>query len=175
MRSETDEKVKFMVSTLQDLKDKLNLISLPKSWLVWFRDESNFTFAFAKMVDMKISSAVHLNINAYLSTSAFSIARNISVSVNAINDIRQNESVLHELTLKYEFGSETSKSSHIAQDLDNIKETINDILQNNEGVSDNSDLSSLQFILRQLENACIPKNRRRYNIITQNMAIKGPK
>ena len=35
-----------------------------------------------------------------------------------------------------------------------------------------SDLEKLQFIICQLENTIISKNRRRYNVITQIMAIK---
>ena len=34
LRSKSEEKEKFVVNSLQDLKDKLTLISLPNSWLV---------------------------------------------------------------------------------------------------------------------------------------------
>ena len=55
---------------------------------------------------------------------------------------------------------------------EHIKEVINYLLLNNEHNNETSELARLHFILGQLENTFIPKNRRRYNIITQIMAVK---
>ena len=52
-------------------------------------------------------------------------------------------------------------------------ETIYDLRDSDECESNHSDVvPSLQFILGQLENADIPKKIRRYNVITQILAIK---
>ena len=151
----------------------LTLISLPNSWLVWFRDENNVTFVLAIMAERNISVDLYLEINAYLSTSAYFNGQSISVPIATINDIRQIESILQELALEYDSNSKNSKqSTHLARGKEHIKEVINDLLHNIEQNSDSSELARLQFILCQLENTCIPKNRRRYNIITQSMAIK---
>ena len=173
LRSESEEKRKFIVNSLKDLKDKLTLISLPNSWFVWFRDENNITFALAKMTERNMSVNLYLEINSYLSTSAYFHGQNIPVSIAAINDIRQIESVLQELALEHDSNSKNTKQSfHIPRAKEHIKEVINDLLHHNELHSDSSELARLQFILCQLENTFIPKNRRRYNIITQIMAIK---
>ena len=93
LRSKSEEKGKFVVNSLQELKDKLTLISLPNSWLVWSR-ESNITFVLALMAERDISVDLYIEINAYLSTSAYFNGQSISVPIAAINDIRQMQSVL---------------------------------------------------------------------------------
>ena len=72
------------------------------------------------------------------------------------------ESVLQELALKYNSSSKnTNESIHLPRAKEHIKEVINDLLHNNEHNNDTSELARLQFILGQLENTFIPKNRRR--------------
>ena len=140
---------------------------------MWFRNESNITFVLAKMAEKNISVDLYIEINAYLSTSAYFNGQSISVPIAAINDIRQIESVLQELALEYNSSSKNTKESiHLPWVKEHINEVIKDLLYDNEHNSDTSELARLQFILGQLENTFIPKNRRRYNIITQIMAIK---
>ena len=102
LRSESEAREKFVINSLLDLKDKLTLISLPNSWLVWFRNENNVTFVLAKMAARNISVDLYLEINAYSSTSANFNGQSISVPIATINDIRQIESILQELASEYD-------------------------------------------------------------------------
>ena len=49
---------------------------------------------------------------------------------------------------------------------------INKLTRTDGGENNSSYLAKLQFILCQLDDAFTPKNRRRYNIVTQIMSIK---
>ena len=55
-----------------------------------------------------------------------------------------------------------------------IKQVINNLNISNADLelADSSEISRLQFIQCQLENSLVPKNRRRYNILTQVLALK---
>ena len=46
LKSESEEQEKYLVKSLQDLKDKLKLLSLPSNWLVWFPSDSCVRFIF---------------------------------------------------------------------------------------------------------------------------------
>ena len=54
LTSETEETVKYKVNTLQDVKYKLTLISLPNNWLVWYRDNLT-TFILPSLIEQNIS------------------------------------------------------------------------------------------------------------------------
>ena len=49
---------------------------------------------------------------------------------------------------------------------------VNELTHTDGGENNSSYLAKLQFILCQLDNTFTPKNRRRYNIVTQIMSIK---
>ena len=154
---------------LQDLKDKLTLISLPNNWLVWYRDNLT-TFILPSLIERNISVDLYLEINCFLSANAFANVQNIYITANSITDIRQIESILCEISSKYTSKSiNNSHEYHIHRAKEHIIEAISDIQQNE---IHSSDLEKLQFIICQLENTIIPKKRRRYNVITQIMAIK---
>ena len=85
------------------------------------------------MDERNISVDLYLEINAYLSTSAYFNGQSISVPIATINDIRQIESILQELALEYDSNSKNSKqSTHLARGKEHIEEVINDLLLNNE-------------------------------------------
>ena len=91
----------------------------------------------------------------------------------SINDIRQIESILHDISLKsVSNSSNDSHSYHIPLAKKHIKNVVNDLARNDGPTCNSSDLAKLQFILCQLDNTFIPKNRRRYNIIKQILSIK---
>ena len=168
--SETEETQKYKIKTLQDLKDKLILISLPNNWLVWHRDNLCTTFIHPSMTERNISVDMYLEINCFLSATAFLNGQNISISANSITDIRQIESILYEISNSTSTSKTNSHKYHISRANEHIKEAISEFSQN-DGL-DSCDLEKLEFIICQLDNATIPKNRRRYNVITQIMAIK---
>ena len=98
--TETEETDKYKITTLQDLKDRLTLISLPNNWLVWYRDNIT-TFFHPSLIERNFTVSLYLEINCYLSTNAFAYGQNISNTINSITDIRQIESILYELSSKY--------------------------------------------------------------------------
>ena len=98
--TETEETDKYKITTLQDLKDKLTLISLPNNWLVWHRDIIT-TFFHPSLIERNITVNLYLEINCYPSTNAFAYGQNISITINSITDIRLIESILYELSSKY--------------------------------------------------------------------------
>ena len=65
LKSEKDDKEKYIVNSLQDVKHKLNLISLPKNWLFWFSSHNFIRFILPKMINLNISVAVYLEINIH--------------------------------------------------------------------------------------------------------------
>ena len=146
----------------------MTLISLPNNWLVWYRDNLT-TFILPSLIEQNISVDLYLEINYFLSANAFTNGRNISITSNTITDIRQIESILCEISSNYSsLSNNSSHDYHINRAKDHIIEAISYIKQNDVAEIHSSDLEKLQFIICQLENTFIPKNRRRYNFITQN-------
>ena len=155
--SETEETYKYKINTLQDLKDKLTLISLPNNWLVWYRDDLT-TFILPSLIERNISVDLYLEINCFLSANAFANGQNISITANSITDIRQIESIICEISSKYTSKSiNNSHEYHINRAKEHIIEAISDIKQNDGVEIHSSDLEKLQFIICQLENTIIPK------------------
>ena len=125
------------------------------------------------MIERNITVDLYLEINCFLSTNSFANGQNISIIINSITDIRQIQSIIYELSSKYT--SQTNNNGHkyhIHRAKDYIIEAISDLEQNDGVEMHSSDLEKLQFIICQLGNTIISKNRRRYNVITQIMAIK---
>ena len=71
--------------------------------------------------------------------------------------------------------SSSNNNSHeylIHQAIDTHYKAVSDLEQNGEVEIHSSDIEKLQFLICQLENTLIPKNRRRCNVVTQIMTIK---
>lgn len=64
------------------------------------------------MVERNISVDLYLEVNSYLATSAWFHGQTIPLSINYIDDIRQIESVLQEITLKTVSDSNPDKNKH---------------------------------------------------------------
>ena len=56
---------------------------------------------------------------------------------------------------------------HLQQIIDNMHETKSD-----DELIPYPEVSRLQFIICQLQNSLVPKNRRRYNVLTQILSLK---
>ena len=173
LKSEKDDKEKYIVNTLQDVKDKLNLLSLPNNWLFWFSSHNCIRFILPKMVNLNISVDVYLEINIHLSANIYLYGQIFSHSINTISDIRQIETILSEVNLEYSSTPENKHTFHIPRAKEHIEQAISDLIDKYVSESDCSELSRLQFIICQLENAFVHKKKRRYNIITQIMAIQA--
>ena len=171
LRSEDEEKEKFSVDCMQQLRNKLSLVTLPTDWLVWFTSDNCARFFLTKMDDHNICVDVSLEVNCFLSAAGYIYGQLLPLSLNSVTDIRQIESLLSEIILKRSTFLEKKHLLHVSKAKEHVEEAISNLLDGGE-VSNCSNLPRLQFILGQLENACVHKKRRRYNIITQIMAIK---
>ena len=137
----------------------------------------NFIYPSKSVGVIRVEAA--LTIDSTLTARGFFQSKEISLGIDCISDVRQIETLLTELV------STISRSSKkISQPRDMIAEATA-LLQNaisciedhsKEDIDDKSNdapfLPSLQFILCQLRNLCIQKNRRRYNTIIKSLRLK---
>ena len=124
------------------------------------------------MENHNICADVSLEINSFLFVNGYIYGESISLSLISITDIRQIETMFTEITLKLSSSPQKKHPHHISKAIEHIEEAICNLLDSDETGSHCSDLPRLQFILGQLENVGIYKKRRRYNAITQILAIK---
>ena len=173
LKSDNENTLKYTIGNLQDLKDKLTCVALPDNWLVWHNGNDSMRFIRPNLLDNTISVDIYLEVNSFLSVSAWFHGQAISTSLNSINDIRQVESILHEISSKSVTDySNNSHSHHLPRAKKHIEMAVNELTRTDGGENNSSYLAKLQFILCQLDNTFTPKNRRRYNIVTQIMSIK---
>ena len=124
------------------------------------------------MENHSICADVSLVVNSFLSVNGYIYGKSISLSLISITDIRQIEMMFTEITLKLSSSPQKKHPHHISKAKEHIEEAICNLLDSDETGFHCSDLPRLQFILGQLENVGIYTKRRRYNVITQILAIK---
>ena len=130
------------------------------------------------LLNSNILVDVYLTVESDLSIKAFHNGDVIPLSTCSISDNRLLESILSEI---YEFSHKPSSSNtsntectnatHISIAMEHTQQAIGKIPTSDE-FFECPEISRLQFILCQLENSLIPKNRRRYNLMTQILALK---
>ena len=172
LRSENAEMEKFRVGCIQEIRDKLALITIPTDWLVWIPTDNCVRFFLPKVENHSICADVSLVVNSFLSVNGYIYGKSISLSLISITDIRQIEMMFTEITLKLSSSPQKKHPHHISKAKEHIEEAICNLLYSDETGFHCSDLPRLQFILGQLENVGIYTKRRRYNVITQILAIK---
>ena len=163
---------KFRVGCIQEIRDKLALITIPTDWLVWIPTDNCVRFFLPKVENHSICADVSLVVNSFLSVNGYIYGKSISLSLISITDIRQIEMMFTEITLKLSSSPQKKHPHHISKAKEHIDEAICNLLDSDETGFHCSDLPRLQFILGQLENVGIYTKRRRYNVITQILAIK---
>ena len=116
---------------------------------------------------------LYLEINTFLSVSPWFHGQSIPTSLNSINDIRQIESLLHPISSKSVSDDHGTKSHtfHIPRAKEHIEKVIDLVIMEDGDTYSSSVIAKLRFILCPLDSIFIPKNRRRYNIITLVMSI----
>ena len=123
----------------------------------------------------------HLLVSFDLSVRAFHNGEVLPLSLCSISDIRQLELILCEISkspnpckLPNESKNIDANSCKLSLAKDHIQRVINNLYISNADLelADSPEISRLQFIQCQLENSLVPKNRRRYNILTQVLALK---
>ena len=98
LRSESEEMGKFRVDCIQEIRDKLALITIPTNWLVWVPTDDCVRFSLPKMENLRAD--VSLEVNYFLSVNVYIYGESISLSLISITDIRQIETMFTEITLK---------------------------------------------------------------------------
>ena len=126
--------------------------------------------------------------NSSLNVEAFRRGEIIKMYTEVFNDIRQIETIPLEMNDKKRVLEVPSNNAyqhiakasvHIEQSIELLEEATNrdTDLEPNSLSTDSSDtrsqISRLQFVLCQLKKAIVSKKRRRYNIITQVVALKS--
>ena len=124
-----------------------------------------------------ISIDVYLSVEVDLSVKAYRKGEIFPISQIYLSDTRQLEMLLEEISFSPLNTSETkninSNDFHITSGQNHIQQVI-DIQANvpEDELHNCPKICRLQFINCQLENSLIPKNRRRYNILTQILSLK---
>ena len=183
LSSEIKENENFLIKDFQDLQDKLPSLSLSKIWSIWYPNERTLVFmrpGFDNAVTIQVD--VYLIVEFDLSIKAYQKGEIFPLSKNFLNDTRQLETILSKMSSlplncvnSKNTVTESSSTSHILSAENHIQQAIDNMTysKSDEELIDCPELSKLQFIICQLQNSHVPKNRRRYNILTQILALKS--
>ena len=177
LESDVEEKEKFKIQSFQDIQTKLHF--LPSTLSTWYPDEYTLICMRPRIDKCKIQINTYLSVEFDLSIKAFHYGERLLTSHVTLCDIRQLELVLEDIYIPrsariYSEDNSTnsdnashilSAESHILQVIDNLYDSKTDDLPCPE-------VSRLQFVLCQLQNSLVPKNRRRYNVLTQILSLK---
>ena len=149
--------------------------------MVWCSGSNLYIFI-PKLQGHLLSTEIRLLVNESLGVLGFRDNAEIALSLHMITDSRQNELLFQEIESHSTPNSLQNKlntfehhvkeaSNHLSISISKLNSQLSDLLIENE--SDLSSLSRLHFIQCQLDNILAHKNRRRYNVITQVMALKA--
>ena len=172
LKTDIEENEMFKITRFQDLQDKLSFISIPKTWSLWYTDEHSLIFMRPNLENSRILVDVYLLVKFDLSIKAFCKNETFPLSLSCLSDIRHLESVLNELSFSPHHcqsskKSESTTATHVSSAKAHIQQAIDIIHPTSDlETSEYPELNRLQFIQCQLENSLVPKNRRRYNILT---------
>ena len=135
-----------------------------------------------KLDTSNISIDVYLSVEFDLSVKAYRKGEIFPISQIYLSDTRQLEKLLKEISISPLSTTETKNNSsnsnsndfHIASAQIRIQQVIDKVQANvpEDELHNCPEICRLQFINCQLENSLIPKNRRRYNILTQILSLK---
>ena len=151
----------------------------------WCPTDDELHFISLSITHRPISVSSSLTIDSTLNVIAYHGEETVTLSLTAINDIRQIELILSEISIeKFSLPKVLSSSNsvqlhitkackHINHAIIKLEESISGSFDKNYTSNDTSTLARLQFNVCQVENATIPKNRRRFNILTQVLALKS--
>ena len=178
LKSNIDESERFILRSFQDLQAKLPLISISNVWSYWYPNPNSLIFMRPRLDNNKILVNIYLTVEIDLSIRAYRNGEVFQLSLISVSDTCQLESLLDEIAVLSDSSEMslgcTSNDSHIASAGIYIQQVINNISDNksDEEFHNCPGISKLQFIHCQLQNSLIPKNRRRYNILTQVLSLK---
>ena len=168
------DKELVQITTLEDLVSKAKHSGLPNHWLVWFSDDNSFNLLKPSITNNSlIAIQCSLTITETLHTIGFYEGIRILLSLTQINDIRQLNDLLKEIeNHSAPTNSPETFQHHVREATGSIRKAIDSLSTGEESGNQQPVLSSLQFILCQLDNALIAKTMRRYNIETLVLFLK---
>ena len=181
--SQQIEELKYRITSLAGLKEYLFHLTLPTDWYSWFsHDRIRIINPLQSQGNVTISIRSYISIDSSLNVSAFQ-EQEIPLSITTLEDTRQITCLIDELESK---SIPTPSAKTIASDISiatnqvrkairklESEEVESTVTSNDNNFENELILSRHQFILCQLENLLAPKNRRRYNVITQVIALKS--
>ena len=185
LEQERIEKGKFYIQTFQDLQNKIDPARLPKDWVLWHSNESMIYFIKPRIFDSVPTMEYSLSINESLVVSAFAHSKQVTLPLNTISDVRQIEDLLETLENIEEISDKLTHRQLISNATNQLRIVLSNLEEENDfdststpTVSESTNqvqrniLPHLQFVINQLENLLVPKNHRRYNLITLVLALK---
>ena len=163
------EENKFAVKSLAELKLKLTDFEFPPSWIKWFSEDNCINLIHLSK-EKHVSIPGYITINDSLTPTGFYHNTQIPLSIDHLNDIRQINIIISDVTLF----TKDFVERNISEATTNIESTVSKIENSNDLLEKYLDLlPSLKFLLCQLENILIPKSRRRYNVVAMVLALKA--
>ena len=155
------EENKFAVKSLAELKLKLTDFEFPPSWIKWFSEDNCINLIHLSK-EKHVSIPGYITINDSLTPTGFYHNTQIPLSIDHLNDIRQINIIIRDVTLF----TKDFVERNISEATTNIESTVSKIENSSDLLEKYLDLlPSLKFLLCQLENILIPKSRRRYNVV----------
>ena len=114
-----------------------------------------------------------------MSLKAFHNGVKLPISFETLCAVRKLESVINEISIasttliSEDISTNLDNSSHITSAESYILQVIDNMYdpESNDDLVPGADVSRLQFVLCQLPNSIVPKNRRRYNVLTQILSL----
>ena len=125
------------------------------------------------LTEYNIIVITHILVSFDLSVRAYRNGEILPLPICSISDIRHLSKSPRPVLSTESVSKTVNETLSLAKD--NIQLLINKVLSSNGDLelTDSPEISRLQFIQCQLENSIVPKNRRRYSILTQVMALKA--
>ena len=180
LKQQQKDEERFKVSTLCELNSKVNNLTLPEDWLLCYLGMNQLHFIKPSISNENGAHVIDcsLTIDQSLCTRGFLNSNQIPVSILKIQDLRDIENLLKELACQSINNHITENSNHTYKHHINdasklLRLAIDEFSQSEDDVyKENSMLTTMQFILCQLENLLRNKNHRSYNIVTIIVALK---
>ena len=161
----------FCVDTFSDLVKKLKNIVMPNNWLVWNPSNTSLRILHLSLSQDYLEVESYLTIDDHCNTRAFIHNTQIPLSISKIIDVRQITLLIEEIS-NYS-SDDIELAVRIATTY--VSQSIAKLESNTEESSTRTQsqlLPRLQFIHCQLENALLPKTRRKYNVVTTILSLK---
>ena len=178
LKQQQIDEERFKVSTFCELNSKVNNLTLPVEWLLWSHGMNQLHFIKPSISNGNGAHVIEcsLTIDESLRTKGFLNSNQIPVSIMKIQDLRDIENLLIELSCQSINNHENSNHTykhHINDATKLLRQAVDEISKSEDSVSkEDNKLTAIQFILCQLENLLRHKNHHRYNIGTIIVALK---